>query len=74
MLGVFGGREAYLGPPRDSVEEGERIGAFWMVFSVQRCLTVALGTSSASFGALEDPDIQIDTPWPLEIEEYDRVS
>ncbi|KAL0068100.1 hypothetical protein AAF712_004760 [Marasmius tenuissimus] len=72
VLGVFGGREAYLGPPRDFIEEGERIGAFWTVFSVQRCLTVALGTSSASFGMLEDPDTQIDTPWPLGIEEYEK--
>ncbi|KAL0579334.1 hypothetical protein V5O48_002667 [Marasmius crinis-equi] len=74
VLGVFGGREAYLTAPQDLIEEGERISAFWTVFSIHRNLGVALGMASGSFGILEDPDTQIDTPWPMGMEDYERGS
>ncbi|KAF9269457.1 hypothetical protein L218DRAFT_915551 [Marasmius fiardii PR-910] len=70
VVGVLTEREEPLSPPLDALEEGERIGAFWTVFSVHRLIGVALGTASPSFGFLDDPDTQADTPWPLDIAEY----
>lgn len=61
-----------LQEPRDQIEEGERINAFWAVFFMDRCSAVAFCPPLAS----SDMDVsgtQIDTPWPLEMETYERV-
>ncbi|KAA1474254.1 hypothetical protein DENSPDRAFT_319494 [Dentipellis sp. KUC8613] len=60
-----------LGAPRDQVEEGERINAFWTVFALDRTWAVVFGaptvmSDSEAFGT------QIDTPWPLDMETYER--
>ena len=60
-------------PAADSVEQGERINAFWAVFSLDRCWSVALGSQSA----LARTDLigsQIRTPWPLDMADYEMVS
>ncbi|KAI0266969.1 hypothetical protein BC834DRAFT_871888 [Gloeopeniophorella convolvens] len=60
-----------LQEPRDQVEEGERINAFWAVFCMDRCSAVTFGGPSV----ISDTDasgMQIDTPWPLEMETYER--
>uniref|UniRef100_A0A0W0EY39 Transcription factor domain-containing protein n=1 Tax=Moniliophthora roreri TaxID=221103 RepID=A0A0W0EY39_MONRR len=72
VLGVSSGREIHFPPPRDPVEEGERINAFWTVFYVHRLMTVSLGTASPPFGTLDDPESQVDSPWPLEMEQYEQ--
>ncbi|KAA1475082.1 hypothetical protein DENSPDRAFT_841812 [Dentipellis sp. KUC8613] len=56
---------------RDQIEEGERINALWTAFSMDRCWAVAFGaptiiSDSDAFGT------QIDTPWPLDMETYER--
>ncbi|KAJ7700837.1 hypothetical protein B0H17DRAFT_1247551, partial [Mycena rosella] len=53
--------------PQDSIEEGELIAAFWTVFSMDRIWSSALNFLS-NFASPSD----IDTPWPLETEEYER--
>lgn len=60
-----------LQEPRDQIEEGERINAFWAVFFIDRCSAVAFCPPLAT----SDIDVsgQIDTPWPLEMETYERV-
>ena len=61
-----------LQEPRDQVEEGERINAFWAVFFMDRCSAVVFGPPLV----ISDVDVfgtQIDTPWPLEMETYERV-
>jgi hypothetical protein len=61
-----------LQEPRDQIEEGERINAFWAVFFMDRCSAVAFGPPLV----ISDMDVsgmQIDTPWPLEMETYERV-
>lgn len=61
-----------LQEPRDQIEEGERINAFWAVFFMDRCSAVAFGPPLA----ISDMDVsgmQVDTPWPLEMETYERV-
>ncbi|TFY81757.1 hypothetical protein EWM64_g2253 [Hericium alpestre] len=60
-----------LPPPQDQVEEGERINALWTVFTICRCWGIAFGapiliSDNDAFGT------QIDTPWPLDMETYER--
>ncbi|KIM78836.1 hypothetical protein PILCRDRAFT_576092 [Piloderma croceum F 1598] len=59
-----------LEPPRDAIEAGERILAFWQVFNLDRCWSVILHKPSVI------PDTQsgftsINTPWPLAMGEYE---
>ncbi|KAF7289180.1 hypothetical protein MIND_01379100 [Mycena indigotica] len=54
--------ERRLLPPTDPIDAGERIRAVWVVSGLQQMLSVALDSPS------EDLDVQV--PWPREIEEY----
>ncbi|KAJ6596472.1 hypothetical protein B0H10DRAFT_2088790 [Mycena sp. CBHHK59/15] len=63
-----------LRAPADAIEEGERINAFWAVFMMQKNLAVALEPPARICGMLEAGGIQIDTPWPLELDEYKKAS
>ncbi|KAJ7763051.1 Zn(2)-Cys(6) binuclear cluster domain-containing protein [Mycena metata] len=64
--------EVYPTPPADAIEEGERIRAFWAVASLQSNLNIALGAASGAFCILEAPGgAAIDTPWPLELADYE---
>lgn len=58
-----------LPPPRDSIELGERIHAFWQVFIVDRCWSVATGLPS-TLPDDDHPQLNITTVWPRPIEEY----
>jgi len=60
-----------LQEPRDQIEEGERINAFWAVFVVDRCLAVMFGPPLV-ISDMDSPGMHIDTPWPLEMETYER--
>ncbi|KAJ7599320.1 hypothetical protein C8J56DRAFT_1093967 [Mycena floridula] len=68
LLGVSDGQETYPAAPRDIMEEGQYINGFWMVFAWERALSVALRTAVGFFGTLEAPHLNIDTPWPLDLE------
>lgn len=59
-------------PPLDRIEEGERINAFWTVFALDKEWAVVSGTLSQLDG--QDAPVAVDTPWPLDIEEYEDVS
>ncbi|KAJ6567150.1 hypothetical protein B0H19DRAFT_1374458 [Mycena capillaripes] len=57
-----------LAPPRDAVEEGERIHACWIAVVLDKTWAVALS---------ENPHLDhqhetcaVDTPWPLEMDDY----
>ncbi|KAJ6585332.1 hypothetical protein B0H19DRAFT_926757 [Mycena capillaripes] len=54
-----------LTPPRDAIEECERINGFWAVLTLNNCWTVADGSPSNI--SYTDRDARIDTPWPLDI-------
>ncbi|KAJ3842735.1 Zn(2)-Cys(6) binuclear cluster domain-containing protein [Lentinula raphanica] len=60
--------ETLLPPPADSISEGERINAFWTVLAMGSCWAVA-ADSSPNF-TLERYIEEIDTPWPMNIDEY----
>lgn len=57
-----------LPPALDTIDEGERINAFWTVLIVNNYWVIAHGSPSAI-----SYDMPIDTPWPLEMTEYDQV-
>ncbi|KAJ7286750.1 hypothetical protein C8J57DRAFT_571395 [Mycena rebaudengoi] len=60
----------HLHPPADAIEEGERINAFWVVFMLHRNLAVALDPAARVCGVFDTASMQIDTPWPLDMEGY----
>ncbi|KAF9264592.1 hypothetical protein L218DRAFT_998554 [Marasmius fiardii PR-910] len=55
---------------RDSVEEGEKINGFWTVFTLYRNLAAAVNSSSDVCGVFDAPGLQVDAPWPLDMESY----
>ncbi|KAJ7778695.1 hypothetical protein DFH07DRAFT_795641 [Mycena maculata] len=60
-------------PARDRAEVADRIAAFWQVFMVDRCWSVASGLPVA----LPDgdcPQVRINTPWPTVAMEHDGSS
>ncbi|KAH8108078.1 hypothetical protein BXZ70DRAFT_914071 [Cristinia sonorae] len=57
-----------LAPPRDTVEEGERINAFWAAYIVDRCWSAAQGSHANDVFV----GVQIDTPWPQEMGAYEE--
>lgn len=61
-----------LTPPASSLELGERISAFWQVFFVDRCWSVATGLPS-SLPDDEHPQLHISTVWPRSIYDYESV-
>lgn len=68
------GSENYqMPPPADGIEQGERINAFWAVFSLDRCWSVTLGSQSA-LARVDLLPSQILTPWPLDMADYEMVS
>lgn len=60
-----------LTPPRDAIELGERVNVFWAVFTIDRCWAAAIGVPSL---LSDSTSARIDTPWPLDTEEYEVVS
>lgn len=59
----------FLPAALDAIDEVERINGFWTVLIVNNYWVIARGSPSAI-----SYDIPIDTPWPLETEEYVLVS
>ncbi|KAJ7801563.1 Zn(2)-Cys(6) binuclear cluster domain-containing protein [Mycena olivaceomarginata] len=59
-----------LHPPADAVEEGERIQAWWTVKILDGCWAVGL-CETPGF-ANRDSLAMVDTPWPLESDDYAR--
>ncbi|KAJ7183955.1 hypothetical protein C8R46DRAFT_1309246 [Mycena filopes] len=72
LLGVPVLLEVYPTPPADAIEEGERIRAFWAVATTQSNLNIALNAASGAFCVLEAAGAEIDTPWPLELRDYEQ--
>jgi len=60
--------------PRDVIEEGERIRGCWTGVILDKCWAVALGTVPNMICPTEMVGAQLDTPWPLEMREYEQVT
>ncbi|KAF7359124.1 hypothetical protein MSAN_01253900 [Mycena sanguinolenta] len=56
---------------QDCIEEGEAVIAFWTVFSMDKMLSSSLDFPS-NFPSQSQNAVQVDTPWPLEMEHYER--
>lgn len=65
-------RNQHLPPPRDAIEEGERIRGFWYVYALDKNWAVALGSPS-HFNGVAQSGTHIDTPWPLEMAQFEAV-
>lgn len=65
--GVLG--RYHLPPPIDAIEAGERVNAFWTVFWMERCWSVAQGIQSMMF----TQDNLTSVPWPLNMSDYEEV-
>lgn len=61
-----------LPPAKDSIEQGERILAFWQVFNLDRCWSVAL-QRPATIPDSKHPWTAITTPWPQRMSDYETV-
>ncbi|KAJ7468768.1 Zn(2)-Cys(6) binuclear cluster domain-containing protein [Mycena latifolia] len=59
-----------LPPPVDAIEEGERIHAWWTVMILDKCWAVGL-SEEPGFAHRDNLNI-VDTPWPLEIDDYPK--
>ncbi|KAF8181717.1 hypothetical protein K438DRAFT_1976008 [Mycena galopus ATCC 62051] len=70
LIGASAFTEVYPDPPRNDVEEGERIRGFWAVVYNQNNLIMTLRTEN-NLGILDLPNLTIDTPFPLDIEGYE---
>ncbi|KAE9400608.1 hypothetical protein BT96DRAFT_975287 [Gymnopus androsaceus JB14] len=70
-LHQIGAIKPLLAPPTDQVEEGERINAFWMAFTLSNCWGVAVGCLSSM--VFEHNGSTIDAPWPLDMSDYEQV-
>ncbi|KAI0790660.1 hypothetical protein C8Q75DRAFT_97432 [Abortiporus biennis] len=53
--------------PVDAIEEGEKINAFWAVYTLDRSWSVAQGSLSSDVFV----GVRIDTPWPVEMGSYE---
>jgi hypothetical protein len=56
----------------DVIDHGECINAFWAVYALDKCWSVALASPS-SISENSISGIQIITPWPLAIAQYEQV-
>jgi hypothetical protein len=57
-------------PPKDIIEEGERILAFWQVYNLDRCWSVVLRKPSTIADG-GDALSAINLPWPQNMEDYE---
>jgi len=62
-----------ISAPRDRMELMDRISAFWQVFMVDRCWSVANGLPVALPDS-DSPQIRIKTPWPSPMIDPEIVS
>ncbi|KAG2365372.1 hypothetical protein BDR07DRAFT_1374335 [Suillus spraguei] len=58
-----------LDPPKDAIEQGERILTFWQVFVLDRCWSVVLH-KPVTIPHGSDGYASIIMPWPQDMEEY----
>ncbi|ODN84983.1 hypothetical protein L202_00828 [Cryptococcus amylolentus CBS 6039] len=65
LAGLMRHRSYILAPPKDAVEHGERIWAFWSVFVTDRCGSIA----TQWYPSLTDD--MVTTPFPRPIHEYE---
>ncbi|KAK0455252.1 uncharacterized protein EV420DRAFT_1694614 [Desarmillaria tabescens] len=66
------GQMPVLPAPRDAIEEGERVDACWTVLILDKSWAVALASVPNSTCPSDIVGVQLDTPWPLEVQQYEH--
>ncbi|KAK0493296.1 hypothetical protein EDD18DRAFT_1108087 [Armillaria luteobubalina] len=66
------GQTPVLRAPRDAIEEGERVDACWTVLILDKSWAVALASVPNAVCPSEIVGLQLDTPWPLEVQDYEH--
>lgn len=61
-----------LKPPRDAIEQGERILTFWQVFALDRCWSAVL-QKPVIIPDSPEGCFSVIMPWPQSMEEYELV-
>ncbi|EGO00414.1 hypothetical protein SERLA73DRAFT_73137 [Serpula lacrymans var. lacrymans S7.3] len=70
-FGASGANASFkLDPPKDAIEQGERLLTFWQVFNLDRCWSVVLHKPVAIQDG-PDPYTSILVPWPQDMKEYE---
>ncbi len=67
------GQIPVLRAPRDAIEEGERVDACWTVLILDKSWAVALASVPNAVCPSDIVGLQLDTPWPLEVQDYEHV-
>jgi hypothetical protein len=57
---------------KNTIEEGERISTFWMVYNLDRCWSTVMNRA-ASIPADKTSTLLVDVPWPQPVEDYNNV-
>lgn len=71
-IGITHDQPFALPLPPDGLQEAERINGFWTVLMLHKFITVALESPAHVCGALEAPGMQIDTPWPIDMDHFEE--
>ncbi|EEB89543.1 hypothetical protein MPER_12343 [Moniliophthora perniciosa FA553] len=61
-----------LPPTSDPIVEGERINAFWTVFTLSNCWDATVDNSTSLIAVFGDGNLEVDVPWPLTMPEYEQ--
>ena len=73
MFEPLGAKSSFaLDPPRDVIEQGERILTFWQVFAIDRCWSAILQKPVIIPDGSEG-SLSVILPWPQDMEEYEVV-
>jgi hypothetical protein len=62
-----------LDAPKSTVEQGERISTFWMVYNLDRCWSTVMNRVPC-IPADKTSTFTVDVPWPQPVEDYQSVS
>ncbi|KAF8967602.1 hypothetical protein BDZ97DRAFT_1978162 [Flammula alnicola] len=71
-LGIMHDQPYTLPLPTDTLQEAERINGFWSVLMLHKFISVALEPPAQVCGVLEAPGMQIDTPWPIDMDNFEE--
>ncbi|KAG8902283.1 hypothetical protein FRC01_009625 [Tulasnella sp. 417] len=64
--------DKFLPYPEDAVEQGERIHTFWQTFCLEKMILMVISRPAYLLGGPDsDPLLQISTPWPHVISDYE---
>ncbi|KAF9260892.1 hypothetical protein L218DRAFT_871275, partial [Marasmius fiardii PR-910] len=61
-----------LPPTSDPIEEGERINAFWVAFTLSNCWDATVASSMSLISVFGEGNMEVDSPWPMDMPQYEQ--